>query len=134
MKTVSKNIYVTFRIAGKHAWGNIEKEAPSHVFEYSDFLKDQHRHLFYFKITIPVNDLNRELEFFYISEKIQSLLFACFDRYKYFNMILFGNRSCEMIAEEFAAYLAANSIYVSEIEVSEDNENGAILKFEHENS
>lgn len=81
------------------------------------FLKNRHRHLFYFKVYIEVLHNNREIEFFqfkkFIEDKLESKR-------------LWEDMSCEMISDWL--FKIINFEYPKRkiiIEVSEDNENGS---------
>ena len=118
-KTLAKNmagrrlslIYVTFDIEGIHAW----KDAPEEV----AFLRNDHRHLFKYKVHIEVKHNDRDIEFFLFQRE---MLEACATHPPY--------GSCEMRAEQLLEYLQNNypGRNVS-VEVSEDGENGAIVYF-----
>lgn len=106
-------IYITTRQPGFHSW----PEAPESV----AFLRAIHRHLFHFKLGVVVTQPDRQVEFFLAQAEFQN---ALQDTYEWAGLgYVFGNQSCEMIAQEliqklpFAAYL----------EVSEDGENGAVV-------
>jgi len=79
-----------------------------------NFLKNEHRHLFFICVKIRVWDNNREIEFLEKKKEIETYITE-----KYANRFLMGV-SCEDIAEELLHKFGA--FFVS---VYEDNENGA---------
>ena len=86
------------------------------------FLSHPHRHIFHFRIGIAVSHNDRDIEFIQSKRWLESL---------YADRVLdLNSKSCEMIGEELFTKIAEK--YPSrrvEIEVSEDGENGATLKF-----
>ena len=86
------------------------------------FLEKEHRHMFKVEVTISVNHLDRELEFFLCKWALQDFI-------KGGNQ---NHRSCEMIATD----ILENHLIPSygkdreyEIVVSEDGESDGILKY-----
>jgi hypothetical protein len=77
--------------------------------------------MFHIKAFKHVTHSDRDTEFIMLKNEITGYLTN-----KYFdtitNSLMFGNRSCEMIAEELISAFG-----LSACEVSEDNENGAIV-------
>jgi hypothetical protein len=98
---------------GFHSW----PEAPESV----GFLKNAHRHIFYVTLKVPVESHDREVEFFILQDEL-------FDFIKE-KMGYLGSKSCEMIASEIAGHFIDSFDFV-EVEVSEDNENSAIVVME----
>ena len=101
---MKKSIIITFSAIGFHQYPN----APQEV----SFLRHMHRHLFTFKIGIPVSDSNREREFFIEQSRAKT---AAND------LLVESSRSCEMLAEAILEALPQ----ASWCEVWEDRENGA---------
>lgn len=110
MKT---EVFCTLQIEGTHRW-------PDCPFPEVAYLRDEHRHLFYIKAYKTVTHSDRDVEFIILKHRIEEYFI------KYYNNTLhlcaFGAKSCEMIAEELIAEFG-----LSRCEVSEDNENGAIV-------
>ena len=118
-------IWVTFAREGIHKYPAAltdPKLATGDEYDVS-FLGYPHRHTFFFKVWIEVGHSDREIEFIQFKRWLQNL---------YGNAILeLDYKSCEMIAEDL--YTKINDRYPNRevwIDVSEDNENGAFLKFE----
>lgn len=112
MKT---QIVVRFRLSGLHRW----EECPH---EDVSYLKNDHRHLFYFEVKAKVTHDNRDLEFMQVQYQVKRYLLD-----KYFNhthdCLYFDTMSCEMICKDILKKFQ----YLSECSVFEDGENGAIV-------
>lgn len=106
-------IFVTFQKEGIHKY----PDAPEGV----EFLKYPHRHMFHFKVAIEVEHEDRDIEFFLFKRELESL---------YGDGILeLDYKSCEMMAHDLYDYISKKwPDRDVEITVSEDGENGAILK------
>lgn len=89
-----------------HCW-------PECPFQYADFLKQRHRHIFHVEMKWETKE-DRQVEFIEMKKKVDELLRNC---YQYQDL---GRRSCETIAFEIASAFEAD--FVS---VFEDGENGA---------
>ena len=103
MSTV--NIIVNTRFVGFHLW----VDAPPKY----NYLSHVHRHEFHVTMKVPVNEMNREIEFCELKWQLDYWLME-----KYTDKIT--EDSCEMIAEKIARNF--NAVYVR---VMEDGENGA---------
>ena len=86
------------------------------------FLENDHRHLFKVSVTISVNHLDRELEFFLVKWELE-------------NFIKIGNqnhKSCEMIATDILNNHLIPSYGINryyKIVVSEDGESDGIVEY-----
>jgi len=101
------------------------KDAPEEV----SFLKDYHRHLFTIKSKIEVFDEDRELEFIIVKRSIDWFVNEKKENKQYWFL---DNMSCEQIAKliyEFLQDRYGTNRKIT-IEVSEDNENSAIIEGE----
>lgn len=107
-----KLIWVTFAKVGFHCYPS----APEDV----SYLRQQHRHLFKFKVTIQVFNNEREIEYHQFLNKIV----GWYDE----GILQFDNQSCETIASDLLLTVMAQypGRYV-EVEVSEDGECGSIV-------
>ena len=111
MKT---EVYCTLQVEGTHNW-------PNCPFDEVDYLRVPHRHVFHIKAYKEVFHDDRDVEFIMLKHEITTYLHqAYFQPIKH--LLVFGAMSCEMIARELIARFG-----LSRCEVSEDNENGAIL-------
>jgi hypothetical protein len=109
-------IWITFAIPGIHCYPN----APEDV----AYLRNPHRHLFKFKVTMEVFHDDREIEF-------HQLLNWCRAQYK--SDLSVDYKSCEMLARDLAHRLLSSYLRTPrwfEVEVSEDGECGAVATFE----
>lgn len=111
---MKKYVEVRFEFEGMHHW----LDAPKEVF----FLKNLHRHMFHVRVRIEVFHDDREVEFILLKRELEKMS-ICSEFY-------LGERSCEMIAKIFYDYVKEykGRERDTEVEVSEDGENGAILK------
>lgn len=119
-----KMIWVTFQREGTHRYPAASTDPTLATGDWDDvsFLANLHRHIFHFKVWIEVNHSDRDIEFIQFKRWLEKL---------YANQILeLEYRSCEMMAEEL--YEEIIKKYPKRevwIEVSEDGENGAFIKF-----
>ena len=114
---INRTIFVTFQKEGIHRY----PDAPEGV----EFLKHPHRHIFHFRATIEVFHNDRDIEFILFKRELENL-------YKE-STLQVDYKSCEMLAEDLIEYISKTypGRRIS-IEVSEDGENGATLKFSPE--
>lgn len=107
-------IVINFNIEGVHCWSNCNIDEV-------DYLKNMHRHIFYFNVKIPVKHNDRDIEIISLKNSlIKWFTIRYYDeKYKCCN---FKTMSCEDLANELL--LATNACEVS---VLEDNENGAYV-------
>ncbi len=110
-------VVVTFQVEGAHCWEDAKKYFPE-----VGFLSDRHRHMFHFKVYMPVNHDDRDIEFIIFRRKVIKYLHDLY-YIEDTKMYEFGHMSCEMIAKEIL-----NEFNASKVEVWEDNENGAIIE------
>lgn len=110
---INRRIWVTWKLHGMHRY----PDAPDEV----AYLRNEHRHLFFFKVALDVDHDNRELEFHMVQNR-------CIAFCKYRMGLDF--MSCEMMAEKVLDFVA--DLYGTrrniEVEVSEDGECGAIVR------
>lgn len=110
-------VYVKLSLYGLHYW-----PSPSH--EEVQFLKSPHGHTFHFKLTFEVDHNDRDIEFFMTKSTILKFLQLKFKDDKLPNGILnFGSASCEQLAQ-----LLLEQFNAFEVDVSEDNLDGAIVR------
>jgi len=113
LKDITRSIYVTFRFEGYHRW----PEAPDEV----AFLRDLHRHVFHVRADIEVFHDDRDIEFILEKRRLQKL----FDEGQNSDY-----RSCEMLGEEIVVdILGEHGSRLITVEVSEDGENGAVVRY-----
>lgn len=111
---VRRMIYVTFRKRGLHRYPG----APAAV----AYLASEHRHTFWFKVSIAVHHCDREIEFHLFQDWLESLYDG--------GVLPLDGRSCEMMAEDLHARIAERYPgRAVDIDISEDGENGAVLSW-----
>jgi hypothetical protein len=117
-------IWVTFRKEGIHCYPaaiNSAELATGDEYDVS-FLGYPHRHIFHFTVHIAVTHDDRDIEFIQFKRWLEN----CYSD----GTLKLDYKSCEMIARELNATITAR--YPGRetwIDVSEDGENGAFLKF-----
>lgn len=114
----SPDIFVTFKVAGLHCWPG----APEH----RGYLRVPHRHQFGVRIETIVTHDDREIEFHDLRDRGVDLLraLAAGDG----ELLNFGPKSCEMIARDLGAELAAIFERSFRVTVDEDGECGATVE------
>lgn len=105
---LKRYIKVNLQVEGIHNWADCNLEDVI-------YLRNLHRHIFYIKAIKEVTHNNRDIEIIMFKNKIISYL-----NEKYQGS--FNSMSCEDIAEDILRQFECN-----EVEVLEDNENGAIV-------
>lgn len=118
MSTTQTNIIVKFTIEGFHYW----KDAPKEV----AFLRDNHRHIFHFRLEKAVSHSDRDIEIIMFGRQVKAWLQDSFSTHCG-SWLEFGPMSCEMIGEKLL-----KNFDLELAEVNEDNENGAIVYKIHE--
>jgi len=130
---MKKYIKIQFNMPGFHFW----KKAPT---QYS-FLRNKHRHMFYWTVVVSVKDSDREIEFIDLKDWFMHFLKEEFgyltgENQGFLNKHLdFGGLSCENIAQATHDLVdkidcdLMSSEQIKSIEVLEDNENGALIEF-----
>jgi hypothetical protein len=120
----NKMIWVTFRKEGIHKYpAALTDPALATGDEYDvSFLGYPHRHIFHFRVWIGVEHSDRAIEFIQFKRWLENLYSQ--------GTLQLDYKSCEMMAEDLYEQIAAkypgHEVW---IEVSEDNENGAFIKF-----
>ena len=122
MGQAQRQIWVTWQREGIHKYpAALTDPALADV----QFLGYPHRHMFHFRVWIDVFHNDRDVEFIQFKRWCESL-------YNSDNSVLsLDYKSCEMIADDL--YIQIANRYpgrVVHIEVSEDGENGALIKYE----
>ena len=119
-----KMIWVTFRKEGIHCYPAAATDpnlATGDEYDVS-FLANPHRHIFHFKVWISVEHSDRAIEFIQFKRWLENLYSQ--------GTLQLDYKSCEMMAEDLYEQIAAKhpgrEVW---IEVSEDGENGALIKF-----
>ena len=122
MEQAHRQIWITWQREGIHKY-------PAALTDPNladvEFLGYPHRHIFHFRVWIDVFHNDRDLEFIQFKRWCESL-------YSSDNSVLsLDHKSCEMMADDL--YIQIADRYpgrVVHIEVAEDGENGALIKYE----
>lgn len=122
-------IYVKFQKEGIHCYPAAltdpslnTKDDPKNSWLDVSFLGHPHRHIFFFKVWISVDHSDRAIEFIQFKRWLENLYSD--------DIINLHNKSCEMICEDlYNLIIQKYPGHEVWIDVSEDNENGAFLKF-----
>ena len=125
MQNAERKIWVTFRKEGIHKYPAAATDpalATGDEYDVS-FLGVPHRHIFHFRIWIDVFHNDRDIEFIQFKRWLENL-------YKD-GILQLDFKSCEMISDDLYTQIAARypdrAVW---IEVAEDGENGALIKYE----
>jgi hypothetical protein len=122
MEKAQRQIWITWQKEGIHKY-------PAALTDPNladvQFLGYPHRHMFHFRVWIDVFHNDRDLEFIQFKRWCESL-------YSGQGAVLsLDHKSCEMMADDL--YIQIATRYpgrVVHIEVSEDGENGALIRYE----
>ena len=120
-----RTIFVTFQKEGIHCYPAAATDpqlATGDEYDVS-FLGTPHRHIFHFRVGIAVFHNDRDIEFIQFKRWLENL-------YKD-SILALDYKSCEMIADDL--YIQIASRYPNRavwIEVSEDGENGCLIRYE----
>ena len=120
-----RRIWVTFQKEGIHCYPAAATDPALKTDDEYDvsFLGTPHRHIFHFRVWISVVHNDRDIEFIQFKLWLQKLYQD--------GVIQLDYKSCEMMADDLYLQIAARypgrSVW---IEVSEDGENGALIKYE----
>lgn len=125
MQHAERKIFVQFRKEGIHRYPAAATDpalATGDEYDVS-FLGTPHRHIFHFRVWIDVVHNDRDIEFIQFKRWLENL---------YRDGILqLDYKSCEMMADDLYVQIAARypdrAVW---IEIAEDGENGALIKYE----
>ena len=125
IESANRKIFVQFQKEGIHCYPAAATDpalATGDEYDVS-FLGTPHRHIFHFRVWIDVVHNDRDIEFIQFKRWLENL-------YKD-GILQLDYKSCEMMADDL--YIQIASRYPDRavwIEVSEDGENGALIKYE----
>jgi hypothetical protein len=127
MNNAERKIWVTFRKEGIHKYPAAATDpnlATGDEYDVS-FLANPHRHIFHFRVWIDVFHNDRDVEFIQFKRWLERLYHS--DQ----GVLSLDYKSCEMISDDLYTQIAARypdrAVW---IEVAEDGENGALIKYE----
>ena len=118
-------IWVTFQKEGIHRYPQAATDPKLATGDWLDvsFLATPHRHMFHFRVEMEVFHDDRDVEFIQLKRILESWLSD--------GTLSLDYKSCEMMADDLYLQIAGRypgrSVW---IEVSEDGENGALIKYE----
>jgi len=125
MSQAERKIWATFRKEGIHCYPAAATDpalATGDEYDVS-FLGTPHRHIFHFRVWIDVLHNDRDIEFIQFKRWLENLYKA--------GILQLDYKSCEMMADDLYAEIAGRypdrAVW---IEVAEDGENGALIKYE----
>jgi hypothetical protein len=127
MHACERKIWVTFQKEGIHRYPAAATDPQLATGDQYDvsFLASPHRHIFHFRVWINVYHDDRDIEFIQFKRWLEQLYSGTS------SVLSLDYKSCEMIADDL--YLEIAGRYPGRavwIEVSEDNENGCLIKYE----
>ena len=135
MSAAERKIWVTFQKEGIHKYpAALTDPALATGDEYDvSFLGYPHRHIFHFRVWIDVFHNDRDVEFIQFKRWLENLF-----RTKHTgnnntedSVLSLDYKSCEMMADDLYIQIATKyPDRVVWIEVSEDGENGALIKYQ----
>jgi hypothetical protein len=127
MDRADRKIWVTFRKEGIHKYPAAATDpnlATGDEYDVS-FLANPHRHIFHFRVWLGVTHNDRDVEFIQFKRWLEKLYSSNE------GVLSLDYKSCEMMADDLYVQIAAKypdrAVW---IEVSEDGENGALIKYE----
>lgn len=112
--TTKTQVYCKVDVEGLHHWPNCNINEV-------EYLKHPHRHMFHIVAYKSVNHDDRDIEFICLKHQIKEWLEEQFFDTTY-RMCNFGHHSCESLA-----LMIIKQFDLDCCDVSEDNENGAIV-------
>jgi len=122
-----KMIWVTFRKEGIHKYPAAATDpnlATGDEYDVS-FLANPHRHIFHFRVWLSVTHNDRDVEFIQFKRWLEKLYSSNQ------GVLSLDYKSCEMMSDDLYIQIAAKypgrAVW---IEVSEDGENRALIKYE----
>ena len=117
-----KKYFVTsyFEIEGLHCWPGVVKTKCS-----EKYLVNEHRHVFKFRVKIPVTHTDRDVEFIEFGHKVKAELLNTFK-----SRVPFVAHFLTMSCEALGVWILEKFPEVVSVEVTEDGESGAIVERE----
>ena len=125
-----RKIWVTFQKEGVHMYPGADTDPKLATGDWDDvsFLGVPHRHIFHFRVWIDVLHNDRDIEFIQFKRWMERL-YQEVDSST--SVLQLDHKSCEMMADDLYVQIAdkypGRAVW---IEVSEDGENGALIKYE----
>jgi hypothetical protein len=127
MASADRKIWVTFQKEGIHKYPAAATDpalATGDEYDVS-FLASPHRHIFHFRVWLDVNHNDRDVEFIQFKRWLERLYSSNQ------GVLSLDYKSCEMMSDDLYVQIAAKypgrTVW---IEIAEDGENGALIKYE----
>ena len=135
MSAAERKIWVTFQKEGIHKYpAALTDPALATGDEYDvSFLGYPHRHIFHFRVWIDVFHNDRDVEFIQFKRWLENLFRTKHTGHNNTedSILSLDYKSCEMMADDLYIQIATKyPDRVVWIEVSEDGENGALIKYQ----
>ena len=130
MEHAQRKIWVTFQKEGTHMYPGADTDPKLATGGWDDvsFLGVPHRHIFHFRVWIDVEHNDRDIEFIQFKRWMERL-YQEVDSST--SVLQLDHKSWEMMADDLYVQIAdkypGRAVW---IEVSEDGENGALIKYE----
>ena len=125
MQHAQRKIWVTFQKEGMHRYPAAATDpalATGDEYDVS-FLANPHRHIFHFRVWADVVHNDRDIEFIQFKRWLENLYRD--------DTLQLDYKSCEMMADDLYIQIAGRYPgRVVHIEVAEDGENGALIRYE----
>ncbi len=130
MEKAQRKVWVTFQKEGVHMYPGADTDPKLATGDWDDvsFLGVPHRHIFHFRVWIDVFHNDRDIEFIQFKRWLERLYSEVDSSTP---VLQLDHKSCEMMADDI--YIQIAQRYPDRavwIEVSEDNENGCLSKYE----
>jgi hypothetical protein len=130
MEKAQRKVWVTFQKEGVHMYPGADTDPKLATGDWDDvsFLGVPHRHIFHFRVWIDVFHNDRDIEFIQFKRWLERLYSEVDSSTP---VLQLDHKSCEMMADDI--YIQIAQRYPDRavwIEVSEDNENGCLVKYE----
>lgn len=124
MSIIKRQIEVKFTKEGIHKYPAALTDPKLATGDWDDvsFLGNPHRHIFHFYVAIGVQHNDRDIEFIQFKRWLE--------RQYETGVMQIDFKSCEMLAEDLIKLIAKRYNRSMTVRVYEDDENGAILKYE----
>jgi hypothetical protein len=124
MSIIKRQIEVKFTKEGIHKYPAALTDPKLATGDWDDvsFLGNPHRHIFHFYVSIGVQHNDRDIEFIQFKRWLE--------RQYETGVMQIDFKSCEMLAEDLIKLIAKRYNRSMTVRVYEDDENGAILKYE----
>lgn len=121
MTILKSEVFCKVTFEAVHCWPGVVN-IPG--LEEVHYLQYPHRHQFVVRAYSKVTHSDRDVEFIWLAHQIEKFIEGAWPKYNNSNVVDLGACSCEMIGE--AILNAFPAVY--KVDVSEDDENGAIME------